>query len=112
MDFPGTSGSGEAGTPQCRLLLDEANLKRGGAACDPIPRFKAPVCQAHDKKYNLRQAEIPIHQVIFDELGFLFLVFFVPIVWYKIFVNRPPIFANIFSERSVVEVSVIDDNNL
>ena len=39
-----------------------------------------------------------------DELGFLFLVFFVPIVWYKIFVNRPPIFANIFSERSVVEV--------
>ncbi|MFR6042272.1 MAG: site-specific integrase [Dysosmobacter welbionis] len=29
----------EAGTPQCRLLLDEANF-RGGAACDPIPRFK------------------------------------------------------------------------
>ena len=32
VDLPGTSGPGEAGSPQRRLLLDEADLKRGGAA--------------------------------------------------------------------------------
>ena len=32
VDLPGTAGPGEAGTPQRRLLLDEADLKRGGVA--------------------------------------------------------------------------------
>ena len=36
MDLPGTAGSGEAGAPQRRLLLDEANFERGGL---PAIRF-------------------------------------------------------------------------
>ena len=32
VDLPGTAGSGETGAAQCRLLLDEADLKRGRPA--------------------------------------------------------------------------------
>lgn len=31
-----------------------------------------PVCQAHDKKYNLRKAEIPIHQNLLMNWDFCF----------------------------------------
>ena len=37
VDLPGTSGSGEAGAPQRRLLLDETNFERGRSACDQVP---------------------------------------------------------------------------
>ncbi len=61
---PSVSGSSrnrwlrEAGAPQRRLLLDEANLERGRASCDPIPRFTAHVC--HPRPHQRRRRQDPV----------------------------------------------------
>ena len=58
VDLPGTAGSGETGAAQCRLLLDEADLKRGRASCDPISRFKAYLC--HPRPHQRRGRQDPL----------------------------------------------------
>ena len=58
VDLPGTAGPGEAGTPQRRLLLDEANFERGRPACDPIPRFTAHLC--HPRSHQRRGCQDPV----------------------------------------------------